>query len=426
MPLLRSPLALLLLLLAGPLLAQGPEAEKPQPPTPQVATEEGVRLDVLRVFLKSTPKADIEEIAKVWFERVRAKAVEVSGQQALALTESGADQDTATKEAIKLREERAALVQRLEVVLDALDAKGGDSGEMRRYLGAVSDTGLADADITDVSAVWTTIRAWVTSREGGIKWGMNIVKFIVILIVFRILSRIVARIIRTTVNRVKGASSLLKDFAVRATRSTVMFIGLIVALGAIEIPIGPFVAAIGAAGLVIGLALQGTLSNFAAGILILVYRPFDVGDVVNVAGTAGKVKAMNIFSTILSTPDNQVVMVPNGSVWGGTITNVTGSDTRRVDMKFGIGYGDDIDRAKKVLIEILEKDERILKDPAPQVEVVELADSSVNFVVRPWVKTADYWGVYFGITAEVKRRLDAEGISIPFPQRDVHIHQAGE
>ncbi|MGD9314872.1 MAG: mechanosensitive ion channel, partial [Desulfobacterales bacterium] len=190
-----------------------------------------------------------------------------------------------------------------------------------------------------------------------------------------------------------------------------------------EINIGPLLAAIGAAGFIIGFALQGTLSNFAAGIMILIYRPFDVDDLVDIGGTLGKVDAMTIVSTTLKTVDNQIVVLPNNMIWGDKIINITGSDIRRVDMVFGIGYGDDIAKAQKILEEILRNHEATLKDPEPMVKVHELGDSSVNFVVRPWVKTDDYWDVYWDVTRKVKERFDAEGVSIPFPQRDVHMHQ---
>jgi small conductance mechanosensitive channel len=174
---------------------------------------------------------------------------------------------------------------------------------------------------------------------------------------------------------------------------------------------------------VIAFALQNSLSNFASGILMLIYRPFDTGDVINVAGTLGKVESMNLLSTQLRTPDNQLVIVPNNSVWGDVITNITGITQRRVDMVFGIGYNDDIDKTQRILEEIVKGHELVLKEPASIVKLHELADSSVNFICRPWVKPENYWDVYWDITREVKRRFDAENVSIPFPQRDVHIYQ---
>jgi len=206
-------------------------------------------------------------------------------------------------------------------------------------------------------------------------------------------------------------------------RRGLLVIGLFVGLSALEVNIGPVLAVIGAAGFVIAFALQNSLSNFASGILMLIYRPFDLGDFVNVAGTQGKVDSMNLLSTQLRMPDNQLVIVPNNSVWGDVIINVTGITRRRIDLVFGIGYSDDIDKAQKILQDIVDGHEDILKEPEAVIRLHELADSSVNFICRPWVKPGDYWDVYWYITREVKRRFDAEGISIPFPQQDVHIYQ---
>lgn len=200
----------------------------------------------------------------------------------------------------------------------------------------------------------------------------------------------------------------------------------IAALGQLGIQTASFVAIIGAAGLAIGLALQGSLSNFASGVLILIFKPFKVGDFVEVAGTSGVVKNIQIFTTELATGDNKQVIIPNSGVTGGNITNYSANDTRRVDLVMGISYEDDIDKARNLMWDEINKDDRILNEPAATVAVVELADSSVNFVVRPWVKTTDYWGVYFGLTEAIKKRFDAEGITIPYPQRDVHMHQVSD
>lgn len=185
-----------------------------------------------------------------------------------------------------------------------------------------------------------------------------------------------------------------------------------------------FIAVLGAAGLAVGLALQGSLANFAGGVLILAFKPFKVGDVIEAGGYVGTVKEIQIFNTILNTPDNRRVIIPNGNLSNNSMINISAEETRRVDMVFGIGYGDDIKKAKDVLHRLTSEDSRIFKDPAPTIALSELADSSVNFVCRVWVNKADYWGVYFDMHEKVKLTFDAEGISIPFPQRDVHIHQA--
>jgi small conductance mechanosensitive channel len=184
-----------------------------------------------------------------------------------------------------------------------------------------------------------------------------------------------------------------------------------------------FIAVLGAAGLAIGLALQGSLANFAGGVLVLIFKPYKVGDFLDAAGVTGVVSEIQIFNTVLKTPDNKVVIVPNGAISNGIITNFSKEATRRVDLGFGIGYGDDIAKARSVIEALIAADERILSDPPSLVVVSELADSSVNFTVRVWVNAPDYWGVFFAMTENVKLAFDREGISIPFPQQDVHVHQ---
>jgi small conductance mechanosensitive channel len=210
--------------------------------------------------------------------------------------------------------------------------------------------------------------------------------------------------------------------------SNLVYIGLlafivIAALGQLGIQTTSFIAVLGAAGLAIGLALQGSLSNFAAGFLLIIFRPFKVGDLIEGAGVLGVVEAIQIFTTQLKTADNKTVIVPNANLTADNIVNWTVKGTRRVDMVFGIGYEDDIDTARSLMADIIAEDERILKDPAPAIVVIELADSSVNFAVRPWVNVDDYWGVYCDLTEKIKKAFDANNISIPFPQRDVHLYQ---
>ncbi len=198
---------------------------------------------------------------------------------------------------------------------------------------------------------------------------------------------------------------------------------VLAALGQMGIQTTSLVAVIGAAGLAVGFALQGSLSNFAAGVLLIIFRPFVVGDYIEAAGVSGTVDLVQIFTTHLKTPDNKKVIIPNSKLSSDNIINYSAMDIRRIDMTFGIGYDDDIKKAKEVLQSILNDDPRVLKDPAITVAVSELADSSVNFAVRPWVKTEDYWSVYFDVTETVKLTFDKEGISIPFPQQDVHMHE---
>jgi len=270
------------------------------------------------------------------------------------------------------------------------------------------------------------IWGWLKSSGGGLRWLRNIVFFLLTLLAFYGLAYVLGRITLKTVSASKRFSDLLKNFFVNAVRRTVMLIGIIVALSMLEIKTAPFIASLGVAGFVLGFALQGTLSNFASGLMILMYRPYDVGQIIDAAGVKGVVDSMNLVSTTIKTFDNQIVVIPNGEIWGGVITNVTGSNIRRVDMVFGISYTDDIAKAAKILEDIVSKHELVLKEPKPIIRLHELGDSSVNFVCRPWVKTADYWTVYWDVTRTVKEQFDAEGISIPFPQQDVHIYQAAK
>jgi small conductance mechanosensitive channel len=323
---------------------------------------------------------------------------------------------------ITLDLERTAIIDRLSIVLDELNKKGGEVKEYEDYITAVS--GL-HVDVTDASATWTTLTGWLKADDGGIRWAINLLQFFATIIIFSILALLVGKATRSGLSSSKNLSSLLKDFLVKVSKRLVFVIGLFVGLSALEFNLGPLLAVVGAAGFVIAFALQNSLSNFASGILILFYRPFDVNDVISVAGVLGKVESMNLLSTQLRTPDNKLMIVPNNSVWGDVITNVTGISERRVDLIFGVGYSDDIDKAISILESILSEHEHVLPEPEPIVKVHELADSSVNFICRPWVKPEHYWDVHWDVTREVKRRFDEEGVSIPFPQRDVHIYRTG-
>ncbi len=198
---------------------------------------------------------------------------------------------------------------------------------------------------------------------------------------------------------------------------------ILAALGQLGIQTTSFIAVIGAAGLAIGLSLQGSLSNFAAGVLMIIFRPFKVGDLIDGAGVLGTVEEIQIFTTLLLTPDNKTVIIPNAKLTSDNITNFNAKPTRRIDLVFGVSYSDDIDKVKAVISDVLSQDKRILADPSPTIGLLEMADSSINFAVRPWVKPADYWGVFFDVNEKMKKRFDAEGISIPFPQRDVHVFE---
>ena len=378
-------------------------------------------IDDLETELLPLRRDQLKEVVEEWITLVQEKAQEASEAHLAARHAEGEEQTKLQEQAAELSEQKAALIRRAEVAVEAYEEKGGETEEYEQYLDAVNG---ADVDVTDATGVWVFVRNWLTSPEGGILWGVNLLKFLITLVVTWIAVKIIAGVVRRAVSRLKKTSELLRDFLINITRKVVWIVGFVIALSMLGINIGPLIAAIGAAGLVIGLALQGTLSNFASGILILVYRPFDVGDAVQVAGQSGKVDSMSLVNTTLITFDNKRIMIPNNEVWGNIIENATGQPQRRVDMVFGIGYSDDIDKARDVLRDIVTSHEKVLSDPEPVIQLNELADSSVNFIVRPWSKTEDFWQVYWDVHTQVKKRFDEEGIGIPYPQMDVHVHQA--
>ncbi len=283
-----------------------------------------------------------------------------------------------------------------------------------------SESSVIDMPIVDSLS---HVNTWLTDNSDLlIQYGVNIISAVLILFIGNMIVKGVAGSVSKVLKK-KDMDPAVVSFIYGLVRYLLFVIVLIAALGRVGVQTASVVAVIGAAGLAVGLALQGSLSNFAAGVLIVAFRPFKSGDYVEVAGVAGSVDAIQIFQTVLKTPDNKMVVVPNAGVIGSAITNYSRHETRRVDMVIGVSYKADLKLTKKVIRETLEKDPRIMKEPDITIGVLALADSSVNFVVRPWVKTSDYWGVYYDSMQGIKEALDANGIEIPFPQMDVHLNK---
>ena len=273
--------------------------------------------------------------------------------------------------------------------------------------------------LPDLGFDWAEV--WTMIQTTGVDLGMNLVTAIVIFFVGK---WIVAFVIKGLMQAMQKGDidTTLRRFVGNLARMLLMLFVIIAAINALGVQTASMIALLGAAGLAVGLALQGSLSNFAAGVLIVLFRPYKVGDWIEGGGVSGAVEEVQILTTVLKTGDNKRVIIPNSQIMGTTITNYSANETRRVDLVVGVSYSDDLDKVRKELEGLVAADDRILKDPAVTIAVSELADSSVNFVLRPWVKTADYWGVYFGLTEAIKKRFDEVGISIPFPQQDVYIH----
>jgi len=265
-------------------------------------------------------------------------------------------------------------------------------------------------------------RVLALTQEWVALYGLQVIGALVILVLGRIAAGITKSILRALMTKSKIDPTLI-SFVTSVTYVGIMVFVIIAAISKLGMQTASFVAVIGAAGLAIGLAMQGSLANFASGVLMLIFKPIKIGDFIEAGGATGVVNEIGIFTTVITSVDNKKIIVPNAGITGSNIVNYTAEETRRVDIVAGVSYGDDIDKVRNVLEGILAGDNRVLKNPAPTIAVVELGDSSVNFVVRPWVKTADYWKVFFSIQEQIKKRFDAEGITIPFPQQDVHVHK---
>ena len=276
-------------------------------------------------------------------------------------------------------------------------------------------------DIADLSTTWDNILEML--RTTGIEFGINVITAIAIFYVGRIVVSLLMRGLRK-VMQAQEIDKTLESFVCNLASMVLLTFVIIASVSALGIQTTSFIAVIGAAGLAVGLALQGSLSNFASGVLIVMFRPYKVGDWVEAAGVAGTIVEVQILTTVFKTGDNKSIIVPNGQVMNSVITNYSANDQRRVDMVVGVSYDDDLDKVRATLEDLIAADDRILDDPACTIAVAELADSSVNFVVRPWVKSGDYWGVKFDLTEAIKKRFDKEDIAFPFPQQDVHLYSA--
>jgi small conductance mechanosensitive channel len=310
-------------------------------------------------------------------------------------------------------------------VLDMMESLEMDTDAYQQQL--LSVTGQITTDFFQMDVLSSLLvgwgeTLWASLVESGPGLVFDLILFLIIVYAFYRLANLVQKLTKTALQKPGiELSQLLQRMTLLIVRNTILAIGVLIGLAQVGISLGPLLAGLGVVGFIIGFALQDTLSNFAAGMLILTYRPFDVGDLVEAGGVSGLVSHMSLVNTTILPLDNQTIIVPNGKIWGDVIKNVTAQKVRRVDLVFGISYTDDIPKTEKLLQEILDSHESVLSDPEPMIRLHELGDSSVNFIVRPWVKTDDYWDTYWDLTRTVKLRFDEEGISIPFPQRDVHV-----
>ena len=321
------------------------------------------------------------------------------------------------------------LARNLTTASDMLEEMELENARYKQQL--IEVTGTVTTEIFDWEVFKGLVSGWIKDLGGWLAENLpvllfKLILFLLVLWISFTVSRLTRRLVAKGLARSSlSISQLLMNMIVSTAGGVVLLLGVLFSLAQLGISVGPLLAGLGIAGFIIGFALQDTLGNFAAGMMILLYRPYDVGDTVEAGGVFGKVDHMSLVNTTILTFDNQTLVMPNSKIWGDVIKNVTAQQRRRVDMIFGIGYGDDIPKAEKVLTEIITRHDRVLDDPAPVVRLHTLGESSVDFIVRPWVQTEDYWDVYWDVTRAVKLRFDEAGISIPFPQRDIHVYGTG-
>lgn len=408
-------------LVFGPARAQEDAADAP-PPLPAEVVSADTPLKELTLRVNPLTADELQRAAEEWLSIVKERTAALVDAQVEALSDDAEVAEAARERIVQLGEERDAMFKKFSVVVDALEKKGGDEAavaKLRQYRNAIL---VEEVRTADVQTLLAQAQSWAVSRDGGIQLAIQAAVIVAAFLGLLIAAKMVKGVAWRGVRRIPNISNLLKSFILVAIYWVTIAVGLMVVLSALGVDISPIFALFGGAAFILAFALQDTLGNLAAGLMIMINRPFDEGDYVNVAGVGGTVKSVSVVSTKVVTPDNQVIVIPNGKVWGDIITNVTTSPTRRVDLVFGIGYDDSIADAQRILEEAVAEHPLVLKDPAPTIRVNELADSSVNFICRPWTKSEDYWTVYWDLMRDVKERFDRGGVSIPFPQQDVHLH----
>jgi small conductance mechanosensitive channel len=392
----------------------------------ELSTEQVLLLEALEIDETSLREKVVRTLTYFGEEMMGLIHLHQHGLKMLAARQATDRTDADLIQAARFESERLQLsVTRLRGVVAQLDRLGGDTLEMRRTL--IEERGslalsLVDTDIASVlyAEATTKFKDWLANRGAGTL--LSVLLFVAILIVARWLARLTRRVTERALRHSdQSVSQLLKEMLISISGTIVFLVGVLVALSQVGVSVTPMIAGLGVVGFIVGFALQDTLSNFAAGAMILAYRPFDTGDFISAAEVEGTVKKMNLVNTTVVTIDNRVLIIPNSKIWGGVILNFTGQHLRRTDVIYNVSYSEDLDHVQKVLEDLIAADERFLTTPEPIVRVKQFSDSSIDFLVRAYVKTEEFWETLWALNKAVKQRFDAEGITIPFPQRDVHL-----
>jgi small conductance mechanosensitive channel len=384
-----------------------------------------IDLNELEIRLVPMTRFELATLAARWQGIVKQKSKEIVAAQIAVARADGVGVEQERKRLARLAGERAGLVDRFLLVLDGLEAKGAAEEVISEYRAYVD--GLVDKtiEVSDLKTILAAIGAWLTSAEGGVALATKALIALCSLYGLVLFARLVRRLVKRHLRKLPAISSLLQTFLAGLVYWVVLAAGLVVVLSLLGVKGTPLLALFGGASVIIGLALQDTLGNFVKGLMIMINRPFDEGDYVDIGGIVGTIRSVNIIATTITTFDNRVVVIPNQQVWEGVVTNLTAQETRRVDLVFSIGYHDDIQLAIRVLGEAVAEHPLTLEEPAPTIAVTALADSAIQILCGAWTRSDNYWSVYRGLLADVKARFDAAGITIPYPQRDVHVRNAG-
>lgn len=390
------------------------------PPEPTAATTTASELEILTVPMTA---ADLTELAATWQNHVKLNLEEIAVLN-LELEAAGDARSEILRAELATALERQGDIQKsYSAVLEAWRTKGAELEETQLHDAYLDALRLEAVRTTDPRTLVQLATNWLTSAEGGGGFLLKVAGFLVSLWVMYFIARLLRRTVTRGLARIPNLSRLLQRFIVNAVYWATFVLGILIVLGAFGVNVTPLFAVFGGLSFILGFAMQDTLGNLASGLMIMFMKPFDTGDYIEVGGASGFVDEMSVVSTQIRTFDNQIIVVPNSKIWGDVITNVSASPERRVDLVFGIAYSDSAAQAIEVLNELVGAHPKCLKKPTPEIFVGELGDSSVNIFCRPWCNSDDYWTVYWDLTGQAKERFDKEGISIPFPQRDVHLIQ---
>jgi small conductance mechanosensitive channel len=383
--------------------------------SPQISTAE------LSHLLVPLTKSELEDVSRTWFDAVRSKTREIAELQAERARNPQEGDDPRIARIVELVEERARLLERFTLVLESLERKGGDEAlvaELKAYRSSIlyEETALAST-----RALVGSFFVWLGRSDGGLAVLQSVLIAVLALAGIVLAARFVRGFARMWIKRFTNISKLLQGFIVGAIFWIFILVGLVVVLSSVNVDITPLFAVIGGASFILAFAFQDTLGNLASGLMIMINQPFDEGDFIEVGGVGGTVKNVSIVGTTIATPDNKIIVVPNKNVWGNVIVNATASDTRRVDLVFSASYDDPIQDVLDVITQEVANHSKVLSEPAADIRATDLAASSVDFVCRPWVKAEDYWDVKTDLTRRVKEAFEREGLSMPYPQQDVHL-----